>query len=159
MQAETPAPLRSKEFTMTPSAAQPQASVTYYPATTGSEGSLSNPSGLDVDTGLGVAFIANQNASGTLSILDVTTNAELPGSPVSIGPYPHGVAVDSVAHVVYVANTGKSNIGSAAGDKSGKSGVLQNTVSMVGQQQSPDADNAIWVLLATLTAGSQPHGV
>jgi len=144
---------------MTPAAAQPQASVTYYPAATGSEGSLSNPSGLDVDTGLNIAFIANQNASGTLSILDVTTNTELPGSPVSIGPYPHGVAADSVAHVVYVANTGKSNIGSPTGHKSGKGGVVQNTVSMVGQQQSSDAANPTWILLATLTAGSQPHGV
>ena len=137
---------------MTPSAAQ---SVTYYPTTTGSQGSISNPSGLDVDTGLNIAFVANQNTSGTLTILDVTTNTELSGSPVAIGPYPHGVAVDSVAHVVYVANTGKSNIGTAAGHISKGGGVVQNTVSMVGQQQSGDA----WALLATLTAGLQPHGV
>jgi hypothetical protein len=64
----------------------------YYPATTGSGGSISNPSGLDVDTTFGIAFIANQNASGALSIVDVTTNAELPGSPVSVGPDPDGVA-------------------------------------------------------------------
>ena len=144
---------------MTPSAQQPQTSVTYYPATSGSEGSISNPSGLDVDTGLGVAFVANQNASGTLTILDVTTNAELAGSPVTIGPFPHGVAVDSVAHVAYVANTGKSNIGTPAGHKSKAGGVVQNTVSMVGQQQSSEADNPTWGLLATLTAGQQPHGV
>jgi len=133
----------------------PQQTVqpTYTPA---SGFGVQTPSGLDVDTQLNLVFVANQTQSGSVSIIDVSQAGApfaAPGSPVTVGPYPHEVAVDSSIHAAFIANTGTSQA-SGITDAASQHGSGDNTVSVLVQQ------NQQWVALSpSLTAGSEPHGV
>ena len=53
----------------------------------------SSPSAIAIDPGLNVAVIANTGAN-TVSIINLTTNTPVPGSPVTVGHAPTSVAID-----------------------------------------------------------------
>jgi DNA-binding beta-propeller fold protein YncE len=74
-----------------------------------------NPSTIAIDPTLGVAVIAN-TGDNTVSIVNLATNTNVPGSPVSVGAgaAPTGVAVDDQLphHIAVVANSGNNSVSS-----------------------------------------------
>jgi len=111
------------------------------------------PSGLDADTSSNLVFVACQLDPGYVYVIDANANPpKLQSStPIAIGPYPHGVAVNSTTHFVFVANTGTSQAGSSS--KQGN-----NTVSVLGY----NSDTSAWEELFQFEVGSancDPHGV
>jgi DNA-binding beta-propeller fold protein YncE len=108
------------------------------------------PSGLDIDQQSQLVFVACQLDPGFVYVIDAKKNSLLTSSPVQIGPYPHGVAVNSSTHFAFVANTGTSQIGGGSGN---------NTVSVIGL----GADGKTWVELFQFQSQKSqtcdPHGV
>jgi DNA-binding beta-propeller fold protein YncE len=111
------------------------------------------PSGLDIDQGLQLVFVACQLDPGYVYVIDATKNSLIPSSPVKVGPYPHGVAVNSSTHLAFVANTGTSQTSQT------NAGSGNNTVSVIGL----DGDGETWVELAHFPSEDDPtcdpHGV
>lgn len=71
----------------------------------------SKPAAIAIDPTLGVAVIAN-TGDNTVSIVNLATNANVPGSPVAVGNAPTGIAVDDQLshHIAVVANSGDNTV-------------------------------------------------
>jgi DNA-binding beta-propeller fold protein YncE len=63
------------------------------------------PSAIAIDPVLGLAVIAN-TGSNNVSIINLGTNTQVAGSPVTVGPSPTSVAIDDELHVAVVVNNG-----------------------------------------------------
>jgi YVTN family beta-propeller protein len=65
------------------------------------------PSAIAIDPALGLAAVAN-TGSNTVSIINLATNTQVPGSPVPVGASPTGVAIDDQLphHLAVVVNNG-----------------------------------------------------
>lgn len=134
---------------MTSAAVQSEPSVKYI-ALPDISNQPAAPSGLDLDENLNLVFVACQLNPGFVYAIDSTKNALLSSSPIEIGPYPHGVAVNSSTHLVFVANTGTSQSGGGSGN---------NTVSVLGRT----GESQTWVELMQFQSYTKdncdPHGV
>ncbi len=88
-----------------------QSTIPTAPSSSFSVGS--KPQSIAIDPSLGVAVIAN-SGDNTVSIINLATNTNVPGSPVTVGNAPTGVAVDDQLshHIVVVANSGDNSISS-----------------------------------------------
>ncbi|MGC1385520.1 MAG: hypothetical protein WA823_17220 [Candidatus Acidiferrales bacterium] len=71
----------------------------------------SKPQSIAIDASLGVAVIAN-SGDNTVSVINLATNTNVPGSPVTVGKAPTGVAVDDQLphHIAVVANSGDNSV-------------------------------------------------
>jgi DNA-binding beta-propeller fold protein YncE len=63
------------------------------------------PSAIAIDPALDLAVVAN-TGSNNVSIINLATNTQVAGSPVTVGPSPTSVAIDDELHVAVVVNNG-----------------------------------------------------
>ncbi len=82
-------------------------------APTGSFAVGSTPQSIAIDPSLGVAVVAN-SGDNTVSIINLATKTNVPGSPVAVGKAPTGVAVDDQLphHIAVVVNSVDNSISS-----------------------------------------------
>jgi YVTN family beta-propeller protein len=96
-----------------PAAPQPIAATNLAIQPTGSPSTLatvavgSQPSAVAVNTGTGVAVVANRG-SNNISLIDLATNTVI--NTIAVGTSPTGVAVDNVRNLAVVANNGNDTI-------------------------------------------------
>lgn len=71
-----------------------------------------SPSAIAIDPVLGLAVVAN-TGSNNVSLINVATNTQIGGSPISVGPSPTGVAIDDQLphHLAVVVNSGSGSSG------------------------------------------------
>ncbi len=73
----------------------------------------SKPQSIAIDPSLGVAVVAN-SGDNTVSIINLATKTNVPGSPVAVGNTPTGVAVDDQLphHIAVVVNSVDNSVSS-----------------------------------------------
>jgi DNA-binding beta-propeller fold protein YncE len=71
-----------------------------------------SPSAIAIDPVLGLVVVAN-TGSNNVSLINVATNTQIGGSPISVGPSPTGVAIDDQLphHLAVVVNSGSVSSG------------------------------------------------
>jgi YVTN family beta-propeller protein len=68
---------------------------------------VTQPARLAVDPPLHTLYVTSASSDGTLEAIDETSSAV---HPITVGPGPYGVAVDTATHRVYVSNTGDRTV-------------------------------------------------
>lgn len=68
---------------------------------------LAFPTGVDVDSGTGMVYIAN-GGSNTVSVVNGATNAIV--ATIAVGPSPTAIAVNRTTHMIYVDNAGDGTV-------------------------------------------------
>jgi YVTN family beta-propeller protein len=129
---------------------------------------FASPNAVTVDAVRGWAYVANYD-NNTVSVVDLATGADVPGSPITVGNNPNALAINENTGQVYVANFNSSLSIIDPSDLSvTTTGAVGNKPSGVAVDSGPSgevyvtnqADGAVTILgttvSPTITSGAPP---
>jgi YVTN family beta-propeller protein len=70
------------------------------------------PYGVATDDSTNTIYVTNEDAAGTVSVIDGATNTVT--ATVPVGSYPFGAAVDATTHLIYVSDNDNTSSGTVS---------------------------------------------